>query len=304
MPFGSILGAIVFGILGVLLGARMFGAEASPEKLMGASLIVLGLAVAVGLLMKRSWARWIGVVTGVGFAISAGRGFVEQGDVFHLTVVMAASAAAVFLMVPATGRPTFGAAIGSATPSTASRALFSAACLAIAGFLGAAAWGVARKPIAAETAAVETKQVDAKPDEAKHDEARPAAPQGGVVWQDFAAGLKQAKSDRKLMVADFYATWCGPCKMMEKATFHDPRVLTRLRDVVPVRVDSEEVTPRGGLRGLDLATRYAIEVYPTLVVVDGDGHEVARNTGMMGPDEFLSWLDGVIERASTTVARS
>jgi thioredoxin-related protein len=91
---------------------------------------------------------------------------------------------------------------------------------------------------------------------------------------------------------------------MEKRTFKDPRVLRRLRDVVPVRVDAEEVTPRGGLTGEDLALRYAINAYPTIVVMDGSGHEVARNTGALGPDEFLDWIDSVLARASTSLARS
>jgi thiol:disulfide interchange protein DsbD len=95
-----------------------------------------------------------------------------------------------------------------------------------------------------------------------------------------------------------------PCKVMEKKTFRDPRVMERLRDLVVVRVDAEETVERGGLKGVDLALRYAVEVYPTIVVVDGNGREIARNTGVMSPDEFLAWLDAVIERAEESVARS
>lgn len=53
-----------------------------------------------------------------------------------------------------------------------------------------------------------------------------------------------------------------------------------------------------------LALRYAIEVYPTIVVVDDEGREVARNSGFMSADQFLEWIDAVMDRAGTAVARS
>src|SRR5262245_17533479 len=56
MPFGSVFGAIVFGVLGSVLGGRLLGAAEAPQKAKGLCLIVMGLAVALGLLTKRPWA--------------------------------------------------------------------------------------------------------------------------------------------------------------------------------------------------------------------------------------------------------
>jgi thiol:disulfide interchange protein len=274
MPFGTFFAAVVFAVFGVWRGAQFATGADGPTRVLGFSMALLGLALAAGLIARRAWARFIGIAAGLALAAWTAASF----DFFPM---LAGAIAAVLLILPATGKPSPVPA--AARPSAASRLFLAAACLAIVGCIGATAWAVARAPLS-----------------------KPAASAGApdAKWVDFSQGLVQAKSAKKLMVVDFYATWCNPCKIMEKRTLRDPRVEQRLKDVVTVRVDSEEEVERGGLKGIDLATRYAIEVYPTIVVIDAEGKEVARNVGVLEAEAFLSWLDAVLERASTTVARS
>ncbi len=57
------------------------------------------------------------------------------------------------------------------------------------------------------------------------------------------------------------------------------------------RVDSEEEESRSGHRGVDLAERYRVEGYPTLVLMDAEGHEISRHTGFLPADQFVVWLE-------------
>ena len=49
--------------------------------------------------------------------------------------------------------------------------------------------------------------------------------------------------------------------------------------------------------GEDLADSYRVLSYPTLILMDADGYEIARSRGYKNAEQFLSWLDGALATA-------
>ena len=113
---------------------------------------------------------------------------------------------------------------------------------------------------------------------------RPAAsaPRQTVWLTDFDKALVQAESEGKYLVVDFFATWCGPCKVMEQTTLADNRVRRKLDDFVPVKIDVDQHT--------DLASRYGIRSIPTTAVLEADGQPLASAVGYLDTDSFLEFL--------------
>lgn len=96
----------------------------------------------------------------------------------------------------------------------------------------------------------------------------------------FEAALQKAGREKKLVFIDFFATWCGPCKMLDKTTWRDPKVTKWLEtNTVPLKIDAEKEA--------GLAQRYGVRAYPTMVFIKADGTVLDRIIGYHPPERFL-----------------
>lgn len=112
--------------------------------------------------------------------------------------------------------------------------------------------------------------------------AEPTA-KGKVTWTaSFSEGVRQAKAQGKPLMVDFFATWCGPCKMMDQKTYTDAAVQSELANWISVRVDVDR-DPR-------LSQQYKIKSIPTTVLFTADGKPISSTSGFMPPKEFISLL--------------
>src|SRR5437762_213273 len=74
----------------------------------------------------------------------------------------------------------------------------------------------------------------------------------------FDKAVEAAKEEDKIVFIDFYATWCGPCKMLDAMTFSDERVEKFIKEkTVAIKVDVEKEQ--------DLARKFRVDGIPTMV---------------------------------------
>lgn len=98
----------------------------------------------------------------------------------------------------------------------------------------------------------------------------------------FAEVLAMAKKERKLVFMDCYTTWCGPCKRLAAQVFPDPAVGEYYNaHFVNTKFDMEKE------EGPEIAARYGVRAYPTLLWLDGEGNVVHRVVGGLEPQGLI-----------------
>lgn len=102
---------------------------------------------------------------------------------------------------------------------------------------------------------------------------------------DEAVAANRAESD-KILVVKFTASWCAPCKTMDRTTWSDDGVVSYLKEhgitAIPVDIDKHR----------EIARANRVSSVPTMVIFQ-NGIEFDRSVGGMNATAMTDWLTGV-----------
>lgn len=91
---------------------------------------------------------------------------------------------------------------------------------------------------------------------------------------EFEASVKEG-----LVLVDFFATWCGPCKMLSPVL---EEVANERNDVIVLKIDVDEVG--------DVAAQYGIQAIPTLILFK-NGQQVDKRMGYQNKNQLLAFIN-------------
>ena len=111
-------------------------------------------------------------------------------------------------------------------------------------------------------------------------------PMRNIIFQQpapFESILAKAKAQNKPVFLDFSATWCMPCKLMEKNVFTDETVAQYFNQHFICYKADADTDPNGNIMNLN----YDVKSYPAMLFLEANGNEIIREMGTVGKDRLL-----------------
>ncbi|WKW46496.1 thioredoxin fold domain-containing protein [Myroides sp. JBRI-B21084] len=130
-----------------------------------------------------------------------------------------------------------------------------------------------------------------------------------IKWMSMKDALTAQKKNKKPIFIDAYTVWCGPCRMLDKNTFSDEKVIKVINEKYnPVKFNAEgneeiqfggklyknpnyqeaRKNSRNGMH--EFAMFIGVQAYPDMIIIDKDGKKTKDILGYRTPDQLLPEL--------------
>jgi thioredoxin-related protein len=117
-------------------------------------------------------------------------------------------------------------------------------------------------------------------------------------WQQIK---DSARKTNKFIFLDCFATWCGPCKQMDRTVYTDVNVGYVLKKLIPVKVQLDSSKNDGDrVRSWysdahRIMAKYKIAAFPTYLFMSPDGEIVHEGLGFLKPTEFIDLVEAATD---------
>lgn len=106
------------------------------------------------------------------------------------------------------------------------------------------------------------------------------------IESNFEEAKALAQREGKMLLLDFYASWCAPCRFMESTTFKDEEVSRILNEqFVPLKIDIDDFD------GYALKEHFRVKVLPTFLIFSSDGKVIERVEETLSPTRMKDILE-------------
>lgn len=119
-------------------------------------------------------------------------------------------------------------------------------------------------------------------------------------WAEVKA---KAKLQSKYIFMDVYATWCGPCKEMDKSVYPSQNLGEYMNDkLISVKVQMDqskndaEVIKSWYLDAKQIINEYSVTILPTILVFSPEGKLINRSSGYMNENQLFKMVRESLEK--------
>ena len=116
----------------------------------------------------------------------------------------------------------------------------------------------------------------------------------GIQWgNNLDSAFTIASNSNKIIMIDFMAEWCPPCKKMDKNTFSNTNIINKSNEFIPVRIDIDKQQNIAEQYNGN-ARKYGGIGIPNILFLDKEKKNIRHIVGFHDVDQLLGIMDSVL----------